>query len=527
MPALISVFLAGLFVFLAAFNTWTMLTGRGSTPHRRKLWARAHRIAGYSFITLFVIFSYFMLLRIKGSAEELSPRIVLHMALALLLGPLLVVKVLVVRYQKGSWGLLMALGIAIFLIATTLVSINVAVHYLRHLSPEKVPFAISLKFIAAGVAATVIAFLAPRKTLKTKPDAATVVPHAATHEPRGGDKVFALTLARIESQTSDAKTLRFVLAPGEQIAARPGQFLTFEWMIAGRIANRSYSICSSPSQTGFIEITPKRVENGLVSRFLNDKATVGLAVRARGPYGQFCFDRTRHDRMVLIAGGSGITPMMAILRYIDDLCIPAKATLVYCARTEQDVFFREELAAIRRRLMKFHYVLVFSRPGSEWTGWKGHLRREILESEVDKPTESTFFLCGPPQFMELGRRLLNEMAVKPSRILQESFGGAVAGKKPTGRESTGPATGSLVARFSRSALACKVSLAETLLQSSEKHGVLIPSGCRQGVCGTCVTRLLSGKVESERGEALNEDLRSQGFILPCVSRPISDITLDA
>src|SRR5215469_14586851 len=137
-------------------------------------------------------------------------------------------------------------------------------------------------------------------------------------------------------------------------------------------------------------------------------------------------------------------------------------------------------------------------------------------------SESTFFLCGPSAFMDLGRALLKDIGVEPARILQESFGGAVAEKRH------GASTpGSLEIKFSRSALACKVSPEETLLESSEKNGVLIPSGCRQGVCGTCTTRLLTGKVHMEAAEALNEQLRSQGFILPCVSRPVTDVTLDA
>src|SRR5207248_4745962 len=135
--------------------------------------------------------------------------------------------------------------------------------------------------------------------------------------------------------------------------------------------------------------------------------------------------------------------------------------------------------------------------------------REILERVAEKPRESTFFLCGPPAFMELGCTLLKEMGVQPSRILQESFGGAVAG------EARSTATGGPTEiKFSRSAAAYKVSQAETVLESAEKNGVLIPSGCRQGVCGTCATKLLTGEVRMENQEALNDELRAQGFILP-------------
>lgn len=522
MRAIISLPLAGLFVFLAAFNAWIMLTSRGASPRSRRLWTQAHRVCGYAFIALFVIFCYFMLLRVRGSSDELSPRLILHMGLALALAPLLLAKVIVVRYQRAAWSILMALGISILVTAFTLVAVNVSVHYLRNVSPHKIPLAISLRVVAAVIILAVLAFFAKGRQTNSKPGLPAVSPaKPADQESTNRLETLTLTLARIDPQTPDAKTLRFLLPQVQRPWARPGQFLTFEWLIEGKKVIRSYSICSSPAQAGYIEITPKRVENGCVSTFLNDRATVGLAVKARGPYGKFYFDQSKHKRIVLIAGGSGITPMIAMLRYIDDFCLRVNATLIYCVRSEQDVFFKDELTVLQGRLSAFRYILVLSRPGSDWKGRTGRLRREILEREVEKSSESTYFLCGPPAFMELGRTLLKEMGIEPSRILQESFGGAVAGEKLSA--DAGP----IEIRFSRSAVACKISPDETLLESSERNGVLLPSGCRQGVCGTCATRLLSGKVHSETEEALNDAQRAQGVILPCVSRPLSDVTLDA
>jgi ferredoxin-NADP reductase len=522
-PIVISLTLACLFVFLAGFNVWNMLTNRGTSPRSGRLWARVHRVAGYAFIALFVIFCYFMLLRVKGQADELSSRLILHVALALLLAPLLLVKVIVARYQKAARGLLTALGIGIFAAAFTLVSLNLVVHFLRAASTDKVPARTSLTLVVVVLISVAIAFFAKTKQPKAKADTGVLsLSKPAAQEPSNRDEPLHLTLGRIESQTQDAKTLRFLLPKGQRIAARPGQFLTFEWTIDGKPVSRSYSICSSPTHGNFIEITAKRVENGYVSQFLNDRAKAGLTVNARGPYGRFCFDESKHQRIVLIAGGSGITPMMAMLRYIDDLCIPVDATLVYCVRSEQDVFFKSELAALQSRLSRFRCVLVLSQPSSDWGGWKGRLQREVFESEIDKPLESTFFLCGPSAFMELAKTLLQEMAVDPARILQESFGGAVAGEK-----HSVPSTGLLTVRFARSAVAYTMSPDETLLEGSERNGVLIPSGCRLGSCGTCTTKLLSGKVKMEQEEALNDELRSLGYILPCVSRALTDITLDA
>jgi ferredoxin-NADP reductase len=215
--------------------------------------------------------------------------------------------------------------------------------------------------------------------------------------------------------------------------------------------------------------------------------------------------------------------MLAILRYIDDLCLKIEATLIYCVRTGRDIIFEKELAAIQNRLPGFHQVVVLSQPGAEWKGWQGRLRREIVEREVDRPLGgATFFLCGPPPFMDVARSILKEMGVDPGKVLQESFGSAVSAEKTPTADS-----GSIRVELLRSAIRFHMSSSETLLESAEKNGVLIPSGCRQGNCGTCATKLLSGNVQMDNEQALTDDMRREGFILPCVSRPLGDIAVEA
>ncbi|HYX28947.1 MAG TPA: hypothetical protein VE863_10285 [Pyrinomonadaceae bacterium] len=214
MRVVVSLILACLFVLLAGFNVWNMLTNRGTSTRSVRLWTQVHRGAGYAFIALYVILCYFMLLRIKGSADELSPQLVLHMGLALSLAPLLVVKVIVARYQKAARGLLMALGIGIFAIAFTLVALNFSIHFLQVASTHKEPIGISATFIALALILAVIPLVA--KAGLPMPKSKEAVPSlnkSAGQELSNRDEAFNLTLARIESQTQDAKTLRFLL-PG-------------------------------------------------------------------------------------------------------------------------------------------------------------------------------------------------------------------------------------------------------------------------------------------------------------------------
>src|SRR4029077_4452310 len=198
-----------------------------------------------------------------------------------------------------------------------------------------------------------------------------------------------------------------------KVNARPGQFLTFSFLFDGQKVVRSYSICSSPARSGYVEITTKRVSQGCVSLFLNDRASVGMTVEANGPFGQFCFDESKHRRIVLVAAGSGITPMTAMLRYMDDLCLETNVTLLYCVRTSSDIIFESELEQLRSRLKNFQYHVLLSKPHAGWSGPRGHITRELIEDTVKDFASREFFLCGPPSFMEASRTILTGLGVKP------------------------------------------------------------------------------------------------------------------
>jgi ferredoxin-NADP reductase len=332
-----------------------------------------------------------------------------------------------------------------------------------------------------------------------------------------------LRLASITQQASDAKTLRFIVSDGRKLNARPGQFLTFSFLFDGKKAIRSYSICSSAARSGYVEITAKRVRQGCVSVFLNDRASVGMTVEAQGPFGRFCLDEYKHQNVVLLAAGSGITPMMAMLRYMDDLCLDTTATLLYSVRTVSDILFASDLEQLRSRLKNFQYHVLLSQPHAEWPGPRGRVSREFIENAVQDIASRDYFLCGPPAFMDASRAILMDLGVKPERILQESFGNfALKIAQPVPAAET-----DVVVEFARSGQTCAVSSGQTLLEAAEEHGVGIPSSCRQGQCGTCKTKLLGGTVRMDAEEGLDPESRAQGFVLTCVAHADGDVKLDA
>jgi len=272
-----------------------------------------------------------------------------------------------------------------------------------------------------------------------------------------------------------------------------------------------------------VEITPKRAENGCVSVFLNDRAKPGLMVDASGPYGRFYFDEALHKSIVLIAAGSGITPMISMLRYIDDLKLPTPVTLLFCARTGADIIFQNELTRLGRSLYDFKYQVCLSRPDPNWAGHSGHLTGEFISQHVINVDSPTFFLCGPKGFMDSAREILATLGVNQDRILQESFGES----KPSTESRPPEARSVATVVFIHSEKVCQVSAGSTLLDVPERNEVQIPYGCRQGLCGTCATRVLSGAVQMDVEAGLTAEQKDAGYVLPCVSRAEGTVVLAA
>jgi ferredoxin-NADP reductase len=359
------------------------------------------------------------------------------------------------------------------------------------------------------------------KAMTVRSASAAIEPASNTPVPVSRKPVI-LQLLRAERQTHDSVSLRFRVTGSQTLRGRPGQFFTFDWLLDGQKLSRSYSISSSPTQTGFVEIAVKKQPEGRVSCFLNERAAIGLTVEARGPLGRFCFQETEHKKIALFAGGSGITPLISILRYIDDLCLDTKATLFYSVRTKRDIIFEGELERLKTRLPNLRLVVILTKPDAGWSGPTGHLRGELISSYLDEVSNHTFFLCGPEGYMNHVTELLKSLGVDEQRILQERFGG-----KKDERSVSADAQPRGLAEFEQSNTTVAFFEGQSLLEVAEKYGINIPSSCRQGQCGTCATRLLSGEVQMDHEDGLDPALKTQGFVLTCVARAKGDVRLDA
>jgi glycine betaine catabolism B len=527
-----SAIMAGIaFVILAAGNVVVML--EASQPSRsattRTHLIALHRVGGYLFVVLFCIIAYSMSQRLAGSGltGHLPTHLVLHIVLVLVLIPLLLLKILIVRRYKQSHSSLKVLGMVIFVISFVLVSIPAFSELLRSANPGGLGLRLATGMVVAVCLVQCALVFRKRKRTPTFEESTRIpeIPAQATPitDRENLKDPMNLLLAQTEQQTHDTKTLRFQVPKERRFSAKPGQFLTFQWTIDGQRVARSYTISSSPIHKNYVEITPKRMKNGCVSVFLNERAKPGLSVEASGPYGRFYFDEILHKSIVLIAAGSGITPMISMLRYIDDLKLATPVTLLYFVRTGADIIFQNELARLERSLPNFKYEVCLSQPDPAWKGHSGHLTEEFVSQRAIDLDSPTFFLCGPKGFMDHARQILSTLGVSQDRILQESFGES---KRSTASRPLEARPVETVV-FIHSQKVCQVSDGSTLLDLAERNEVQIPYGCRQGLCGTCATRVLSGTVQMDVAAGLTAEQKTAGYVLPCVSRAEGTVVVAA
>ena len=338
-----------------------------------------------------------------------------------------------------------------------------------------------------------------------------------------------LRVAQIFQETPAVRTFRLMDPTGGPLPFTylPGQFLTVTVTTDGQPVKRSYTIASAPSQREFCEITLKREEQGVVSRFLHDRVAEGDTLQITAPSGRFTFSGQEATSVVLIAGGVGITPMMSAIRYLTARSWPGDIFLVYAVRDDADVIFREELEYLRRRHPQLHLTIAAEDVVSPaWPYARGRITSDVLASAVPEIATRHVHLCGPPPMMHAVKAILSELGVPAEHVRTEVF----IGKEPMAQPLTalpGADVHVAVATFARSRRTAMLPPTKTILEASEDVGVNIEYSCRVGTCGVCRTKLLSGAVTMEVEDGLEPGDKSNNIVLACQAMATADVTVDA
>ena len=331
-----------------------------------------------------------------------------------------------------------------------------------------------------------------------------------------------MRVAEIVRETRDCVSLVLEDPTGAPVRFLPGQFFTVMATVDGEPLRRAYSASSSALDSARVSITAKRVAGGKMSTWLNEGVTEGDVVSVLGPSGTFVVEprseKVRH--VVLVGGGSGITPLMAIARAVLAVERGSRVSLTYANRSEADAIFGDALAALARehsdRFVVRHVVGLFDRVTAA---------REIdaiyaIDDRTDVATD--FYVCGPEAMMAEARAALVARGVEPERIHEERFTSphlrARAPSPPQGRthaDASHPVT--IHARGVEHRVL--VAGGRTLLEAALDAGVAMPFSCAMGGCGACKVKLAAGDIEMEEPNCLSAEERAAGYVLACVARP--------
>ena len=347
-----------------------------------------------------------------------------------------------------------------------------------------------------------------------------------------------LQVTDIELLSRDTKLFRFISAnPNKPLAPfRAGQYIGLTVDINGVRTSRPFSLASSPNQLSYYELGIRRKDNGFVSPFLIENLKVGDILEASEPLGNLFYNPLFHGKdLVFIAGGSGITPFLSMLRDISEKKLPINVWLIFGCLTEKDILFRTELNDIQKRRSNINISYILSEPDSDWKGECGFITRDKILNEIGTIAHKYFYVVGNRAMYEFVREELNALGIPQHRVYYEAFGVPNDVTKVIGwpQEINSSNKIQITVEYRRATFKEKIEFkalcTEPILNSLErsiKDKIEIANACRSGECALCRTRLISGKVFVPPEVTIREVDINFGFIHPCISYPITNVHLD-
>lgn len=332
-----------------------------------------------------------------------------------------------------------------------------------------------------------------------------------------------LEIAEVVKETID--TISVSLNVPEHLKSqfnyKPGQYITFEGVVNGEKLRRSYSLCSNPFQDVAPKVAIKRVDGGRFSNHANDNFKAGDTVSVMSPIGNFVADVASYNakNYVLLGAGSGITPVMSILKAVLSEEPNSKVTLVYANSNQDNIIFKDELNNLAQaNIGRFNLV-------NHISGEKGRLNASMVKdyiSSIDNPASATYFMCGPQGFMDAVEDGLNQLSIPENKVNREYF----AAKEKDADEEV-EFDGEIIDRevtvvVDGEEKTFMVESDQSILEAAIDNDLDPPYSCQAGVCTACRGMCTSGKVHMDEMEGLSDEEIEEGYVLTCQSHPITD-----
>ena len=337
-----------------------------------------------------------------------------------------------------------------------------------------------------------------------------------------------LKIKEVVNEIDDAISIHFEQPESGDIQYQSGQFFTVVAEINGKEERRAYSLCSSPFVDANPAVTVKRVSGGLMSNYLNDNAKAGQELQLMDPIGNFTtsFSPGNKRHIVLFGGGSGITPLISIAKSTLNQEPDSKVSLIYANQSVDSVIFKAKLdemvAAEAGRFSLLHVLENKPEDADCYTGW---LTEEIIKDALAKlpqedPVSTEFFMCGPGPMMDIVESSLANLGIDKAQVNKESFTSTADKAEITDSDE-------IIARevtviYDDEEFKYTVEPGETILEKGLDEDIDLPFSCQSGLCTACRGKCKSGKVKMVEDEGLSEAEIEEGYVLPCVSHPLTD-----
>jgi ring-1,2-phenylacetyl-CoA epoxidase subunit PaaE len=342
-----------------------------------------------------------------------------------------------------------------------------------------------------------------------------------------------LAVKDIRIETADCVSVSLEI-PAELSAAFrfiPGQYLTFRKFLDGAEVRRSYSICSGPGD-GEVRVAIKKVENGKFSTFANEVLKKGDVLEVMPPMGNFT-PRSRDGQArnyLAFVAGSGITPVMSIMKAVLEEDANSTFTLVYGNRSRNSIIFREEIEALKNKYMlRMRLYHILSREYMDIPLFSGRINAakcaEFCEKLIDTSTIDEAFVCGPEEMILSVKQQLMDLAMPAANVHMELFTSPdqpkAANEKwvSANKGDEGPKSKVSITLDGATFDMDVAFNGETILDAALKSGADLPYACKGGVCCTCRAKVTEGEVEMDVNYALEHDEIEKGYVLTCQAHP--------
>lgn len=335
---------------------------------------------------------------------------------------------------------------------------------------------------------------------------------------------YQLTVKDIITETPEAVSLVFDNSK-HKITYASGQFITLSFQINGQKVKRSYSLSSSAYVDSDLKVCVKSVENGLVSNHIIKNLKQGDVVEIDEPMGHIkVHPQSTPRHVILFAAGSGITPIISIIKTILAKEPQSKISLFYGNRTRHEIIYKKELELLQSQYPeRFSIDMVLSKPDEYWVGFGGRINETLAVNLIKRKAALTakqceYYLCGPTGMMDDVLKALDLLEVPKNQIFKENFHIKEEDNAPqtpttmSGKSKVKVIDGKKTYEF-------EVASNQTILEVAQKLGYNLPYSCQAGMCTACMGRCTTGKVRMSEADGLTDTEINQGYILTCVGHP--------